>query len=605
MISTEPISDRPVVRRWNFWFGCLCAAALAGLLAVPASGGDFNIWTPYADLDWTAYGQHKANLHTHTTESDGWWADPAEAIDAYREQGYDVLSLTDHNMVTWPWTDFGRDPDDLDMVAVEGNEPSSHHHIGSYFNDFSGSNRFHDSLRSIGDKDGLAVMFHPGRYNWTVGHYVDAYRRYDHLIGMEVYRQGDSHSGDRALWDEVLTQLGRERPVWGYSNDDTHRPGHAGRNHQTFILPELTEDAVRTAMEKGHFYFSYTPGQWDPAPVITSIDVDEQAATISISAEGYNEIRWVSQGNMLDVEGNTLDLNTADATGYVRAELQGPTGRTYTQPIYIDETPPAPAPEPVADDLTPTKINPVAQWEFADSKSATTIGENVTYASDATLTFDPNNFGISGMPGIDLEGTVYMPPAGPLQDFDDARDLDAPDGYLFARNWDEDDIETATKAIQFSITIEEGYILNLESVVADLGFRGAGSPEAVRVVYSEDDTFSNEVFIGGGEGFLEEGEDSVMGYAPDGSFGMLKADSGDGVSWNRLIHDDLEGDEGQGLAGDVYFRIYAAGGSDRNNLRSNLHVRNLTITGEVVPEPATLGLLGIGGLGVLLRPGRS
>jgi len=41
----------------------------------------------------------KGNLHMHTTESDGEFT-PQQAVDAYHEQGYDFLAITDHDTVT-------------------------------------------------------------------------------------------------------------------------------------------------------------------------------------------------------------------------------------------------------------------------------------------------------------------------------------------------------------------------------------------------------------------------------------------------------------------------------------------------------------------------
>lgn len=109
----------------------------------------FLIDNPYQHVDGTRDRQYKANLHTHTNRSDG-REEPAKVIDLYREQGYSVLTITDHDILgpnggekdpkrqqtTWPWQVFGRDPQALDMVAIEGNEITRTHHIGSYFNDY-------------------------------------------------------------------------------------------------------------------------------------------------------------------------------------------------------------------------------------------------------------------------------------------------------------------------------------------------------------------------------------------------------------------------------------------------------------------------------------
>jgi hypothetical protein len=45
-------------------------------------------------------------------------------IDGYHQRDYHVLAITDHNRVTWPWGNFGPDPEVLDMRPVPGNELS-------------------------------------------------------------------------------------------------------------------------------------------------------------------------------------------------------------------------------------------------------------------------------------------------------------------------------------------------------------------------------------------------------------------------------------------------------------------------------------------------
>jgi hypothetical protein len=124
------------------------------------------VLNPYDGIDWQSATHHKANFHTHTTESDGRLS-PQQTIDEYRQRGYGVLAITDHDRNTYPWQKWDRDPQALGMVAVSGNELSRHHHTLSLFTDFTAVGRDLDKvlaqLAAHGD-DGLAVLCHPAMH---------------------------------------------------------------------------------------------------------------------------------------------------------------------------------------------------------------------------------------------------------------------------------------------------------------------------------------------------------------------------------------------------------------------------------------------------------
>jgi len=310
---------------------------------LPVGRNVVDIVNPYSQVSWQTFNRYRTNLHAHTTESDG-DDTPQAMIDAYQAMGYDVLALTDHNNVTWPWTAYDRDPATLGMLALRGSEASSHNHIVSLFNDYSGTgvSDIETSFQTIGANGGVSIIAHPGRYSSDfasraeeLAWYIDVYNRHPHILGMEVYGYGDRYPGDRALWDQLLAEMLPGRPVWGFSSDDAHRVGHVGRDWQTLLLPELTEAGVRSALETGQFVFHYAPTAGDPAPVINAIDVDEAAGTITIDASGWTSIQWISDGVAINTTDTTLDVSAL--RGYVRAALQGPTGRTYTQPFYVME----------------------------------------------------------------------------------------------------------------------------------------------------------------------------------------------------------------------------------------------------------------------------
>ena len=146
-------------------WGLVCVLMVgASGLAYAEETEIYLVVNPYADVDWDSVSHHKLNLHTHTTESDGRMS-PSEVIDAYHERGYDGLAITDHNICTWPWTDFDRDPDALGMLAIPGNELSHHHHALSLFTGYETDSRdIGDALRGVGDSGGMAILCHPAMH---------------------------------------------------------------------------------------------------------------------------------------------------------------------------------------------------------------------------------------------------------------------------------------------------------------------------------------------------------------------------------------------------------------------------------------------------------
>lgn len=330
------------------------------LSACGCSTTEHALWVsmnPYESVDWEQDGRHHGNFHTHTTESDG-KQDPATVIDRYHGIGHDVLAITDHDKVTWPWSKFGRDAKDMGMVPVQGNELSSHHHTLSLFSGLDAKTKdLEASLKQIQAGDGLGVLAHPGRY-WKLkdgkvptevrDRYLAFYNTYDKLIGMEVVNQGDRYPQDRALWDAVLAELMPGRPVWGMANDDSHNESHIGLNTTVLLLPEHTEQAVRTALESGAYYFttvtSHPKGERDPkgVPVIQRIGYDKRPNTITIDALCAGKtlpdsaFKWITTGGEVVADGPVLTLGEElGVRNYVRCEIRGTGGTAYTQPFGL------------------------------------------------------------------------------------------------------------------------------------------------------------------------------------------------------------------------------------------------------------------------------
>ncbi len=305
---------------------------------------------PYEKVDWKHHIRQHGNFHTHTTESDGHFA-PGKAIARYRELGYQVLALTDHDKHTWPWTKFGADPKTLAMLAVPGNELSRHHHTLSLFCHLETETGNHETaLKEVEKAGGISILAHPGRY-WGLkdgrvpdkarDKYVKLFKTFRSIIGIEVFNQANRFPEDRALWDALLAKMMPSKSVWGFANDDSHSPEHYGLNANVMFLHERSVKAVREALENGRFYFTTVSTHpksksrdLNGLPVIKSIRHDKTSATILIDATCKGKplkdkaFSWISgEGNVVH-KGPKLDLKKTEGLGsYVRAEIRGTGGK--------------------------------------------------------------------------------------------------------------------------------------------------------------------------------------------------------------------------------------------------------------------------------------
>jgi len=272
-----------------------------GLFAIAAyaqPANQFVIASPYEGVDWAAFGQYKAAFHVHTTQSDG-AASVADTVRDHYNKGFDILTITDHNVLTDGWGDHmaaeeiaaiyagtyrGPYPGLLSthrrqqqngMISIPAtNEQSRTDHICSYWAPFNNesSATMQDTLGRIGSYSGLAILNHPGRYTGgvaggsagaatsndpaNIAKYVELFREFDSAVGMEIINKLDDESkSDRILWDNILMQLMPEgRGVWGFSNDDSHFIDAIGYSFNVMLMPELTANAAKASMQNGAFY---------------------------------------------------------------------------------------------------------------------------------------------------------------------------------------------------------------------------------------------------------------------------------------------------------------------------------------------------------------
>ena len=248
-------------------------------------------------------GNHfKANLHCHTTFSDG-KKTPAEVKEIYRKQGYSIVAYSDHNVLV----DHSElnDKDFLAMLAIEvdlyrtygiDDLPCYHinfypkksgqtaipcynpvhirhgkmieelrrtqAHIGGedYVRRYENAQEVVDAYRAAGF---LAMLNHP---TWSL-QYAPDFARIEGAFAMELYNHGCYVGGydeiNTKIWDQLLVSGKR---IFGTATDDNHNAAAPESRHWdscggfTVIQADaLTQEAVTDALEKGKFYASTGP----------------------------------------------------------------------------------------------------------------------------------------------------------------------------------------------------------------------------------------------------------------------------------------------------------------------------------------------------------
>ena len=308
---------------------------------------------PYTGVDWDETEQHKAQFHAHTshppTEGHSGSDPPDEVIDDYAAADYSVLALTGHEYniegPTWPWTDWDRDPDDLGMVAVPGVELSiaegeTDYDLLSLFCDVADTDGMSvdEALAANGDRGGLSIFPHPGRYHDDGEWYVEHFRAHPNLLGVEVVNAADRYPTDRDIWDDLQGRLGADRPVWGFANDDYHgrnREYSFDRSRNVLLLDELSETAVRNALVEGRFFYQHVV-EGEP-PAVGAVRHDRDRGELAVEAPDAEVVQWISEGSVVSHD-RSVGYRRADDIGtYLRVRLVGESGsETGTQPFLLE-----------------------------------------------------------------------------------------------------------------------------------------------------------------------------------------------------------------------------------------------------------------------------
>ncbi len=201
----------------------------------------------------------KANLHTHTTHSDGVYT-PEEIIRLYSEAGYDVLAFTDHRASNPVSTYDGRG-----MTLISGMEV---HPVGprgilwhllalgtpeDFRNnpDWNGQQAA-DAIRAAG---GIFFTAHPYWCGFTSAEILSL----QGSQGIEVFNTSTRYIGkafNMQLWDECLDSQAHYTAL---AVDDVHRARDLFKGFTMICAEDASPKALLKALAQGSFYASQGP----------------------------------------------------------------------------------------------------------------------------------------------------------------------------------------------------------------------------------------------------------------------------------------------------------------------------------------------------------
>lgn len=205
---------------------------------------------------------YKANLHTHTTKSDG-DVDLPVRVEQYKSHGYDILAVTDHEKTSEvaPYCT-------KDFLLISGMEthpkspnPNMVYHIlcinVPVGMSFAKETPMEERMKALSEAGAYIIAAHPYWCGFTIEEIVPLLE--NGASALEVYNatcRFNGRANSSVHWNQLLAK-GWRVPV--VAVDDVHNDTALRKAWTMIKAEELTLDAVMAALRKGAYYASTGP----------------------------------------------------------------------------------------------------------------------------------------------------------------------------------------------------------------------------------------------------------------------------------------------------------------------------------------------------------
>ena len=276
--------------------------------------------------------QYQGQLHVHSNGSPDSADTPTHVVEAYRDAGYDFITLTDHDNVT-------ADPSVSGITwlgtSIEEFYNGNTSHIIAINTTVNSSNEvLQDVIDDQRAENALVMLCHPN-LGIALGATSESLLQLERFQLLEVYNAfNDSAENDNGedVWDEMLS-LGKK--IWGTAVDDCHDVDTASEFDDAWVQVFANDDSASTLLtqlERGNFYAS-------TGASVTGVTVTD--LTITITVPDSSNIEFIGKrGRVLQTNSATTSASytiTGDEM-YVRIRVTKVSDSTmaWTQPIFLE-----------------------------------------------------------------------------------------------------------------------------------------------------------------------------------------------------------------------------------------------------------------------------
>jgi hypothetical protein len=305
--------------------------------------------------DRASWRWYKGNTHAHTLESDG-DSTPEEVTRWYKDQGYQFLVLSDHNVLVAIEALARQFAAPEQFLLVPGEEVTDAFakkplHVNGLNvsrlvaaqHGASVLDTLQRNVDAIRDARGVPHVNHPN-FGWAIT--ADELQRLERYRLLEIFnghplvnnRGGGDAPGMEEVWDRLL-RAGRR--VYGIAVDDAHyfkrpwdpRAPKPGQGWVVVRAPRLEAAALMASLEAGEFYASTG---------VTFDDYSADAGVIAVRVRPLGDSRYRISlvgpaGVIAASDGPTARFSLTGRRGYARLVVEDSNGaKAWGQPVFLE-----------------------------------------------------------------------------------------------------------------------------------------------------------------------------------------------------------------------------------------------------------------------------